>query len=194
MQPLLDAIVAYVPSPAERGVRGRRRQERRRGRAVPAVGRRPARARSSGRRSPIRSPDASRCSAWSPARSRPIRRCRTSPATRRERLGHLMLLQGKTADRGPRDQGRRPRRGGQAEGDADERSARRQERRVPRRADQVSRGGHLLRDRAEEPRRRGEDQHRAAPAAGGRSDAQLQPRRADQGAAARRGRDSRTSR
>ena len=53
-------------------------------------------------------------------------------------------------------------------------------------ADQVPRGGHLLRDRAEEPRRRGEDQHGASPPAGRRPDDQLHARRADEGAAARR--------
>ena len=43
-----------------------------------------------------------------------------------ERLGHLELLQGKTQTPVPGDQGRRPRRGREAEGHADQRHARRQ--------------------------------------------------------------------
>ena len=74
----------------------------RRGRAVageagrPGAGRRaPARRRSCSRRSPTRSPAASRCSASSRGRSRPTRRSRTSRAHSKERLGQLLLLQGK---------------------------------------------------------------------------------------------------
>ena len=57
---------------------------------------------------------------------------------------------------------------------------------VQRAADQVPGAGDLLRNRAEEPRRRREDQHGAAPAAGRGPDHQLHPRSADEGAAARR--------
>ena len=61
MQPLLDAIVTYVPSPAERPLKARDADgERRRDRDD---GRRRRRRRSSGRRSRIRSPAASRSSA-----------------------------------------------------------------------------------------------------------------------------------
>ena len=91
---------------------------------------------------------------------------------------------GKDPDRGAGDQGRRPRRGGEAEGVADERPARRQVVQRPGGAGQVPGSRHLVRDRAEEPRRRREDQHLAAPAAGRGPDPELQPRRADQGAAA----------
>ncbi len=65
IQPLLDAIVAYLPSPAERPYKGV-------GKTGADVLREPTRRgprrRSSGRRSPIRSPAASRCSASSPER------------------------------------------------------------------------------------------------------------------------------
>ena len=94
MQPLLDAILTYVPSPAERPFAATAKGSDD-GVAVKAADRRPP-PYSCGRRSPIRSPDASRCSASSPARSRRTRRCRTSRATSSERFGHLTLLQGKT--------------------------------------------------------------------------------------------------
>ena len=186
----------------------RRAAAARRDRRLPAVARRPAvqgrstrtaaevaRAgrregaaprRSSGRRSPIRSPAASRCSASCPACSSPTRRSTTRRKDAPERLGHLHAAAGQDADARARDQGRRPRRGRQAEGHADQRHARRQGRSGHLPADQVPRAGARLRDRAEEPRRRGQDQHVDAPARGRGSVDPLQPRSADQGAAARR--------
>ena len=111
-----------------------------------------------------------------------------------ERLGHLDAAPGKDADERAGAQGGRSRRGRQAEGHAHERPARRQGRAVQGAADQVPRAGDLVRDRAEDAGRRGEDQHRAAPAAGGGPEHQLQPRPADQAAAARRPGTARTSR
>ena len=60
----------------------------------------------------------------------------------------------------------RPRRGGEAEGHADQRHARRQDRSGDVPAAQVPRAGAVVRDRAEEPRRRGQDQHVDAPPRG----------------------------
>ena len=102
IQPLLDAIVEFAPSPADR--------------AFPAVKRdgsgdidgagdrcRALLARSSGAPSPIPSPAASRCSASSPARSSPTPRSTTSrAATSRSGSGHLLVLQGKTTRPGAR--------------------------------------------------------------------------------------------
>ena len=67
MQPLLEALIAYVPSPAERPLKGKavKSGDDIRGRGVKPTGRR---LRSSGRPLPTRSPGASRCSASSPAR------------------------------------------------------------------------------------------------------------------------------
>ena len=103
----------------------------------------------------------------------------------RERLGNLLLLQGR---RRPRSgaQGRRSRRGGQAEGHAHGRPARPTRRPPSSAADSASRAGDLLRHRTEDPRRRRQDRHRAAPAAGRGSDDPLPPRSADEGAPARR--------
>ena len=65
IQPLLDSMLAYLPSPADRPFTAwTSPAPKRRGRPTK---RRPPR-RSSGRPSPIRSRDASRCSAWCPAR------------------------------------------------------------------------------------------------------------------------------
>ena len=140
-------------SPAtNRGERGRRADRRR-----PTAARR---RRSCGRRSPIRSPGASRCSASCRARSSRTRRSTTSRATTPERLGHLVAAAGQDADQRARDQGRRPRRGRQAERHADQRPARRQGLRRAGRADHVPRAGHLLRDRAEE---RAATRRRSAP-------------------------------
>ena len=66
VQPLLDAIVAYVPSPAERPIKMVNAEDGRRGRAA-VLGERARPRRLSGRPSPIRSPAASRCSASCPA-------------------------------------------------------------------------------------------------------------------------------
>ncbi len=83
---------------------------------------------------------------------------------------------GQDADQRPRDQGGRPGRRGEAEGDADQRPAGGQEHRPAHSAHRVPRAGDLVRDRAEDPRRRGQDQHLAAPAAGRGSEHQLHAR------------------
>ena len=66
---------------------------------------------------------------------------------------------GQDADARARAEGGRPRRGGQAEGHAHERPAGREDHAGQVRRDHVPRAGALLRHRAEEPRRRGQDQH-----------------------------------
>ena len=99
VQPLLDAIVAYLPSPAERPFKG---LDKAGADVVRAARRESRRRRSSGRRSPIRSPAASRCSASSRARSRPTPTVHNKTKDAPERLGHLMLLQGKTQTTVPR--------------------------------------------------------------------------------------------
>ena len=81
LQPLLNAIVTYVPSPAERpfagiDAEGRRRDARRRRQGAA----RPVGVEDD--RRPVRRA-ASRCSAWSPACSRPTRPSTTSRATSR---------------------------------------------------------------------------------------------------------------
>ena len=91
-------------------------------------------------------------------------------------------------------EGRRSRRGRQAEGHADERHPRRQGQQHQVRRDQVSGAGAGLRDRAEEPRRRGQDQQRNAAAARRGSHDRLFARSADPRAAARRARGRCTSR
>ncbi len=125
IQPLLDAIVAYVPVAGRAAVRGARPRDRRRRRGD---GRRHGAGRG------VRLEDA----------RRPVRRphhdvprdlghaeggldaCTTSRRDTPERLGHLLLLQGKTPDERAGNQGRRHRRRRQAEGHADQRHARRQ--------------------------------------------------------------------
>ena len=62
-----------------------------------------------GRRSPIRSPAASRCSASCPGTMKADSTVHNKTKDAPERLGHLMLLQGKTADQRAGNQGRRPR-------------------------------------------------------------------------------------
>ncbi len=91
---------------------------------------------------------------------------------------------GQDADDRAGDQGGRPRRRREAEGHAHERHARREERPGHLPGDHVSRAGALVRDRAEEPRRRGQDQHVDAPARGRGSVDPVQPRSADERAAA----------
>ena len=101
---------------------------------------------------------------------RRIRRCATRTRDTDERLGSLMLMQGKTPVAGAGSEGRRHRRGGQAEGHAHRRHAGRRRRpAITFAADPLARAGALLRHRAEEPRRRRQDQHRhASPRGGGR--------------------------
>ena len=119
----------------------------------------------------------------------------TSTRDAAERVGSLLLLQGKGQTHGPRAPGRRHRRGREAQGDADRRHARRQGEpdRLP--AGRVPRAGDHVRDRAQDARRRRQDLDRAAaPARGGPGAARL-ARRADardaalgHGPAPRRGR------
>ena len=163
-QPLLDAVLAYLPSPADRPFTaiGERRG---RCRNRPTRRRRPR--RSCGRRSPISSPAASRCSAsiqgCLKADSTVVNATQGTPGAARppDRAA------GQDADQRAGDQGRRPRRGRQAEGHA--RPTTRSPTRRPAsrsRRSHVSRAGAVVRHRAEEPRRRRQDQHGDAPARG----------------------------
>ena len=124
MQPLLDAIVAYVPSPAERPLRGedgggRRRRDPDARRAAPAA---------AFVWKTVADPFAGRITMF-----RVISGTLKSDSTMhnqtrdtRERLGHLRAAAGEDADQRARDQGRRHRRRREAEGDADERRPRRE--------------------------------------------------------------------
>ena len=76
---LLDAMLAYLPSPAERPFKGLDKSGDGSGARRPTKKRR--RPRSCGRPSPTRSPAASRCSASYRERSRPTRRSTTRPRT-----------------------------------------------------------------------------------------------------------------
>ena len=102
-----------------------------------------------------------------------------------ERLGHLIALQGKTHTHVPElkagDLGAVAK---LKETKTNDVLAEKSAAEVHR--DQVPRAGALLRDRAEEPRRRGQDQHGDAAAAGGGSLDRLHPRPADARAAAGR--------
>ena len=102
-----------------------------------------------------------------------------------ERLGHLLAAAGQDADARARDQGRRPRRGRQAEGHADQRHARRQGRPVHVPADHVPGAGARP---TPSSRRAAATKTRSAPRCTGSRKRirriQLQPRPADQGAAA----------
>ena len=92
-------------------------------------------------------------------------------------------MQGKTPTNVPELQGRRHRRRRQAEGHADQRHAGGQGR-AGDPADQFPGARAVVRDRAQDARRRGQDQHRDAPARGRRPDHPLRARPADQGTAA----------
>ena len=192
IQPLLDAILAYLPSPADRPFKGDRQ-----------VGRRGPRRRPTRRRRPsafvwktIADPFAGRITMFrvvsgiaevgfdGPQQDEGRARAARPPRA----------AAGQDADAGAGDQGRRSRRGRQAEGHADQRHARRQGRPGHLSADQVSRAGAVVRHRAEDPRRRGQDQHVDAPPRGRGPVDPLQPRSADQGTAALRARASCTSR
>ena len=178
---LLDAIVNYLPSPADRpyaGVDKRRQRRRVPGRRQEAA----AGVRVEDDRRSVRRPhhDVSRDRR---ARSRPTRPSTTRRATRQERLGHVALLQGKTQTNVPeikagdlgavaklKDTLTNDTLGDKAEpGDVS--------------GHRVPRTGALVRDRAEDARRRGQDQHVDAPPRGRGSVDQVQPRSADQGAA-----------
>ena len=96
VQPLLDAIVAYLPSPADRPFTGVDKDGDRASRAPPTRRRRPR--RSSGRRSPIRSPAASRCSASCPGTLKADSTVHNKTRDAPERLGHLHAAAGQDAD------------------------------------------------------------------------------------------------
>ena len=125
VQPLADAIVTYVPSPAERPFPGTDADRASRPRA-PADDKRAARALGlEDDRRPVRRPhhDVPRRLR---RRSRPTRPCTTSRATRRSASATCWCSQGKTQTHVPGAPRRRPRRRRQAEGHAHERHARRQ--------------------------------------------------------------------
>ncbi len=103
-----------------------------------------------------------------------------------ERLGHLLALQGKTQVHVPELRAGDLGAVAKLKDTRHQRRAGRDQRRHPGRADRVPRAGPVLRHRAQEPRRRGQDQLVDAPAAGGRPDDRLHPRPADPRAAARR--------
>ena len=159
IQPLLDAIVNYVPSPAERGVRLADDSRLAAARQRPGVG-----VRVEDSRGPVRRPhhDVPRALGHAEVRlDDPECGARDAGASRPS-----AAAPGEDADQRAGDQGRRYRRRREAEGNADRRPAGRQGEGGERRADQVPGAGDLVRDRAEEPRRRGKDQHLHAPAAG----------------------------
>ena len=184
IQPLLDAIVSYVPSPGRTRVPGagrRRTPSHGQGRTSGAV----RRVRLEDDRRPVRRPhhDAARRH-----RHAEVGRHRAQPARARrsERLGHLLALQGKTQTHVPElkagDLGAVAKLKDTHTNDvlADKTTQ------GQVRADQVPRAGAVLRHRAEEPRRRGQDQHRDAAAARGGSEHQLRARSADARTAAGR--------
>ena len=136
MQPLLDAIVTYVPSPAERPLKARGAD----GEAVDIA------TTDGGPTSAfvwktVADPFAGRITLFRVISGTLKADTTIQNATRDapERLGHLILLQGKTQTQRPGDQGRRHRRRREAEGHADERRARGQGRGHADPGDQVSR-------------------------------------------------------
>ena len=158
IQPIADAIVTYVPSPAERPIRRD---------AMPAGG---ETARAADDKAPLvlwvwktmADPFAGRITLF-----RVVSGVLKSDATVQnlsagppERFGHVLVRAGQDADACAGAARRRPRRRRQAQGHAHGRHARRQERRIHRAAAQVPGAGARLRHRAEEPRRRGQDRHR----------------------------------
>ena len=123
VQPLANALVTYVPSPADRPFPG-----------ADAVGRRPATLAAStparcfsgsGRPWPIRSPGASRSFASSPASLKSDTTVHNLTRDVPERFGHLLVLAGQDADARAGAARGRPRRGREAEGHPHERHARR---------------------------------------------------------------------
>ena len=185
MQPLLDALVAAAcrrppigRSPAVD--QGRRRRPR-----VAADRQRADHARSSGAPSPIRSPAGSRCSAsspaaWWPTPPPPTSRAATPPSG----SATCCVVQGKTHTSVPEVKA----------GDLGAVAKLKETQSGDTLADKgatitfpplaVPGAGAGLRHRAEDARRRGQDQQRPAPAAGRGSDDPLRPRPADQGSAA----------
>ena len=140
----------------------------------------------SSRRAPTRSRAASTCSASTRAPSRTTRRCSTPAPTHKERIGQLLVPQGKEVTHadafGPGDIGavaklKETRAGDWLAG------ARRADRDA---VDQAPGAGHGVRDRAEVQGRRGQGLHRPAPPAGGGPDDRPAPRRADRRADRRR--------
>ncbi len=97
----------------------------------------------------------------------------------KERLGGLMMLQGKEHEKADGVRRRRHRRGREAEGRPDRRRARRRRARARAAAARVPRAGDELRGHAEDEGRRGQGRPGAPPAARGGSDAAAAPRPAD---------------
>ena len=183
VQPLLDAIVAYLPSPAERPFTGVGKDGVEVARA--AVEKDPVAAFVW---KTIADPFAGRITMFRvvsgslKADSTVQNKTKDAP----ERLGSLMLMQGKTQTGVPEikagDLGAVAKLKDTLTNDT-----------LGDKADPVTfpaitfpGAGAVLRDRAQDPRRRGQDQHVDAPARGGGSVDPVQPRSADQGAPALR--------
>ena len=183
MQPLLDAIVNYAPSPAERDFR--------------TLGKDGAETTTKASDTApyaafvwktIADPFAGRITMLRIVSGTVKSDTTVNNATREapERLGHLLALQGKTQTHVPElkagDLGAVAKLKDTHTNDvlADKATA------DPRRADHLPRAGPLVRDRAEEPRRRRQDQHRDAPPRRRGSEHQVRARSADPRAAARR--------
>ena len=171
---LLDAFVEDLPSPAKKGAGRARRAST----LEPERGRRRW-WRSSSRRWPTRSPGASTCSASSRACSSHDTQVHNCRAHVKERVGQLLVPQGKELRARRRVRPRRHRRRGQAQGDPRRRCAVRARRRHPAADARDAAAGDGLRHRAQDQGRRGQGLHRAAPPPGGGPDDRRPPRRAD---------------
>ena len=119
-------------------------------------------------------------------RSAPTRSCSTRRAHVKERMGQLLVPQGKEMEHTDELGAGRHRRGGEAEGDARGRRAGVEGRAGRDRAAEAARARHGVRDRAEAQGRRGQGLHGAAPAPGGGPDDRRPPRRPDRRADRRR--------
>jgi len=182
IQPLLDAIVTYIPSPLERDF---------------------AAASDAGEPTSIKASDSGPYTGFvwktiaDPFAGR-ITMLRVVSGTLKqdtnvynqtresaERFGHLLALQGKAQTQVPELKAGDPRRGREAEGHAHQRRARGKDDEGEDSRDHVPRGGPGLRDRAEEPRRRRQHQRLDGAAEGRGPVHQLHARSADPRAAAR---------
>ncbi len=182
IQPILDAIVAYAPSPADRPFPAVKRD----GSGTVDVPASKSAPYSAFVWRTVADPFAGRITLYRVVSGSLKQDSTVYNVTRdtQERLGHLLVLQGKTHTSGPRARGRRSGGRRQAEGDPERRHARRQADAVHVSKAGLRRAGALLRHRAEVARRRGKDQHGPPPPARGGSDDSLQPRSPDQGVAA----------
>ena len=194
VQPLADALVTYVPSPADRPFAG---HERRRARPATRAGRRQGAARALGleddRRS-VRRPHHAvprRLGRAEGGHDRAQPHARRSPSA----SATCSLLQGKTQTHVPELHAGDLGAVAKLKDTHTERHARRQGAPdSPSPPIDVPRAGARLRHRAEEPRRRGQDRPGDAAAAGRGPVDRLHARSADARAAARRARASCTSR